>query len=148
MRISPDRAEVDRLFDVLEFAQLRTRILAAIATGQTDDDDDAAEQAADSGESVIRPVVSVAASPADVAALVNGAKVLDIAATWSGDAVVPHSKDSQLLLARRMRPYGFQLTCWQLLRCFRPFRNTTMFGRISQKNSSGHFSNLVVTFPG
>ncbi|MGA0962335.1 MAG: DNA polymerase I [Ilumatobacteraceae bacterium] len=86
LRISPDRAEVDRLFDVLEFAQLRTRILAAISAGQADEDDDAAEQAADSGESVIRPTVSVAASPADVAALVNGAKVLDIAATWSGDA--------------------------------------------------------------
>jgi len=86
LRISPDRAEVDRLFDVLEFAQLRTRILAAISAGQTDDDDDAAEQAADSGESVIRPAVSTAESAAEVAALVNGAKVLDVAATWSGDA--------------------------------------------------------------
>jgi len=84
LRISPDRAEVDRLFDVLEFAQLRTRILGAISAGQADDG--AAEQTTDSGESVIRPTVSTVVSPADVAGLVNAAKILDIAATWSGDA--------------------------------------------------------------
>ena len=85
LRISPDRAEVDRLFDVLEFAQLRTRILGAISAGQADDDG-AAEQTADSGESVIRPTVSTVVSPADAVGLVNAAKILDIAATWSGDA--------------------------------------------------------------
>ncbi len=84
LRISPDRAEVDRLFDVLEFAQLRTRILGAISAGQADDG--AAEQTTDSGESVIRPTVSTVVSPADVAGLVNAAKILDIAATWSGDS--------------------------------------------------------------
>ena len=84
LRISPDRAEVDRLFDVLEFAQLRTRILGAISAGQADDG--AAEQTTDSGESVIRPTVSTVVSPADAVGLVNAAKILDIAATWSGDA--------------------------------------------------------------
>ncbi|MBL6635925.1 MAG: DNA polymerase I [Ilumatobacteraceae bacterium] len=84
LRISPDRAEVDRLFDVLEFAQLRTRILGTISAGQADDG--AAEQATDSGESVIRPTVSTVVSPADAVGLVNAAKILDIAATWSGDA--------------------------------------------------------------
>lgn len=84
LRISPDRAEVDRLFDVLEFAQLRTRILGAISAGQADDG--AAEQTTDSGESVIRPTVSTVVSPADAVGLVNAAKILDIAATWSGDS--------------------------------------------------------------
>ena len=84
LRISPDRAEVDRLFDVLEFAQLRTRILGAISAGQADDG--AAEQTTDGGESVIRPTVSTVVSPADAVGLVNAAKILDIAATWSGDA--------------------------------------------------------------
>jgi DNA polymerase-1 len=83
LRITPDRAEVDRLFDVLEFAQLRTRILSAIAAGEPETSD--AEGLRD-GDNLIEPAVSGAVSVDEVVSLIEGTDVLDIAAAWSGDA--------------------------------------------------------------
>ena len=85
LRITPDRAEVDRLFDVLEFAQLRTRILAAIASDQADDKSESGEDAVSDG-AVISPEVTTAGTASEVVALIEGTESLDIAATWSGDA--------------------------------------------------------------
>ncbi|MEC8502217.1 MAG: 5'-3' exonuclease H3TH domain-containing protein, partial [Actinomycetota bacterium] len=83
LRITPDRAEVDRLFDVLEFAQLRTRILSAIATGEPETSD---AEAFRDGDSLIEPAVSRAVSVDEVVSLIEGTDVLDIAAAWSGEA--------------------------------------------------------------
>lgn len=86
LRITPDRAEVDRLFDVLEFAQLRTRILDVIAAGQgADNGNDVVQQESD-GEAFISAVVTTAVTVDEVVALVQGAETLDIAGMWSGDA--------------------------------------------------------------
>jgi len=83
LRITPDQAEVDRLFDVLEFAQLRTRILVAIAAGEPETSD---SEILGDGDSLIEPAVSLAASVDEVVSLIEGTDVLDIAAAWSGDA--------------------------------------------------------------
>ena len=85
LRITPDRAEVDRLFDVLEFAQLRTRILAAIGAGHDSDGVEVVREEA-GGESLISPQVTTAGTTSEVVALVQSASILDIAGTWSGDA--------------------------------------------------------------
>lgn len=83
LRITPDRAEVDRLFDVLEFAQLRTRILSAIAAGEPEASD---AEALRDGDNLIEPAVSRAVSVDEVVSLIERTDVLDMAAAWSGDA--------------------------------------------------------------
>lgn len=88
LRITPNHAEVDRLFDVLEFSQLRTRILAAI--GAAEETNTSAEQLEMGADTVISAAVTTAETAEEVAALIQGLETLDIAGTWSGDAGRSH----------------------------------------------------------
>jgi len=87
-RITPDDAEVRRLFDFLEFRGLHARLYEALATigitkGAGRASDTAADQAPD-GE-VLEAEVTVVADPGQAAALVASLASLDLGVAWTGE---------------------------------------------------------------
>jgi DNA polymerase-1 len=82
LAITPDLAEVSRLFEVLEFSNLKTRILAVISPDSPNEDDVAAVPSADA----IAPEIVDAASVEVAVEALSKLASLNIAASWSGDA--------------------------------------------------------------
>ena len=77
LTVSPDEAEVARLFDFLEFRSLRARLDEALGMV-------GASAAPTAGEAMDAEVAEITDAAAAVA-LIGGAATLDVVAAWSGD---------------------------------------------------------------
>lgn len=86
LALTPDVSEARRLFEVLEFSTMFDRVMGVIGTDGASDVA-AATGAGSSGDDhrTIRPVVTTAATTAEVVAALGAVTVLDIAAAWTGE---------------------------------------------------------------